>query len=134
MNTADCDSTPTVLVVDDDSATTELARVVLERAGFLVRDASNGELALHLYREVPADVVLTDMAMPRMGGLELIESLRREFPQSKIVAMSGGGNILDEALTQGADRVVEKPFSPAYLSRTIADLCEDRLADPSSSS
>lgn len=124
MSTAELASRRTVLVVDDDVATSGLARQILELDGYSVREAPNGEAALHLYREEPSDVVLTDMAMPRMGGLELIEVLRKEFPETKIIAMSGGGNILDDALTRGADRAVAKPFSPATLSQLIGDLLE----------
>ncbi len=68
-------------------------------------------MALDSYRENPADVVVTNMLMPRKGGLELIGDLKREFPTVKIIAISASEDMLTEARRLGAE-TLHKPFLP----------------------
>jgi len=107
---------PSVLIVDDEEAIRRLIRITLEQAGFYVREAADGKAGLSHYRESPADLVIMDILMPDQDGLESILTLRREFPEAKIMAITGGSdmigilNFLDVARMLGARRTLQKPF------------------------
>lgn len=116
-----------VLVVDDNPDMRSFVKIVLERAGFEVQVAADGQRALDLQREHPADVLITDIFMPERDGIELIERFKSRFPRVKIIAMSGGGHafkmdFLPVAAEIGADAVLRKPFAPETLLRMLQDL------------
>ena len=78
-----------ILVIDDQEPIRSLLRAVLEGEGHQVLEASNGRLGLELYRERSVDLVITDIVMPEMDGLEMILELTRNFLNVKVIAMSG---------------------------------------------
>jgi CheY-like chemotaxis protein len=82
-----------VLVVDDESDVCDAIVRVVERAGFEADAAADAAAALEKCRTEPVNVVLTDIVMPGENGVDFIRSLREEFPQIGIIAMSGGGNL-----------------------------------------
>jgi two-component system, chemotaxis family, chemotaxis protein CheY len=98
-----------ILVVDDDNAIRLLLRSMLERRGHSVVEAENGAEGLQYYRAAPADLVITDIQMPVMDGLQMIKALRDDFPTAKIIAISGekGGLAAAQPLSQGT---FEKPL------------------------
>jgi two-component system, chemotaxis family, chemotaxis protein CheY len=98
-----------ILVVDDDNAVRLLLRSMLERRGHSVVEAENGAEGLQYYRTAPADLVITDIQMPVMDGLQMIKALRDEFPTAKIIAISGEkvGLAAAQPLSQGT---FEKPL------------------------
>ncbi len=98
-----------ILVVDDDTAVRLLLRTVLERRGHVVVEAENGAEGLQYYRAAPTDLVITDIQMPVMDGLQMIKELRSAFPTVKIIAISGekSGLAAAQALSQGT---FEKPL------------------------
>ena len=119
---------PRILLVDDDESFRPMLHETLERLGYEVVVAVNGNEALDRYRERPADLVLTDVIMPEKEGLETIREIRREWPDAKIIAMSGGGrttpeNYLKMAQNMGAAKVLTKPFS----NRDLLDAIEGVL-------
>ncbi len=114
----------TILVVDDEDQVREVVCMVLERAGYVVSEAHDGDEALSLYRENPPDVVVTDLVMQRMGGLQLIERLREEFPDAKIIAISAYVDALTDPRTHGADKSLRKPFSIEELRSAVEELLE----------
>jgi len=100
---------------------------MLEHAGYEVVEAPDGREGLRLYREKRPQLVITDIIMPNKEGLETILDLRREYPQVKILAISGGGRIgpesyLDIAEGFGADRILTKPFNHGELLEVVQDL------------
>jgi CheY-like chemotaxis protein len=104
-----------VLVVDDEPAVARVLRLGLEWAGFQVSVAGNGVEALRAMRGESFDWVVTDILMPDMEGLEFIRRLRMESPQTRIIAITGGGRlpaqeILQMACRLGAVAGLEKPF------------------------
>jgi CheY-like chemotaxis protein len=116
-----------VLIVDDNADMRSLVGIVLERAGFKVQAAADGEHALDLQRAHPVDVLITDIFMPECDGIELIDQFKSAFPQVKIIAMSGGGRVsrmdyLPFAADIGADRVLRKPFPADTLLSMLQDL------------
>src|SRR5258708_27859602 len=116
-----------VLVLDDDDILRSALSIVLAEAGYDVIDAANGVAGLYLYRERGADLVLVDIFMPEMDGLQVIRTLRTEVPRPKVVAMSGGGqagreDILKIAAAPGAERTLTKPFAAHDLLYALRDL------------
>ena len=109
-----------VLVIEDNDDIRTLIRYMLKSKGHEVREAENGVQGVHAYRDEPADLVLLDMYMPEMDGLEAMRELRQIDPKVRIVAMTGGGshnnmNILRSALFMGADKLLLKPFTADEL-------------------
>ena len=97
---------------------------MLERAGHEVTEAPNGRLGLAVYRERPADLVITDILMPEMNGLDLILELTRAFlnVNVKVIAISGAPdtqNALDAAKLLGVRHTVHKPFSIDALLKIV---------------
>ena len=112
----------TILVIDDEEAIRTLLRRTLEGAGYEVLEASNGRLGLELYRERSADLIITDLVMPEMGGLELMVVLTRSFPNVKVIAISGGLGSeggLTVAKQLGARHTFQKPFDMGELLRIV---------------
>jgi CheY-like chemotaxis protein len=110
-----------LLIADDDSDMRQSMRLLLERAGHDVELAADGAKALELQRVRACDVLITDIFMGEADGLVAIESFRREFPATKIIAMSGGSGRLQSrsylaaAGVAGADATLRKPFAIATL-------------------
>jgi len=112
----------TILVIDDDELLPTMLRFVLEGAGHEVTEAPNGRIGLAVYRERPADWVITDILMPEMNGIDLILELTRAFLNVKVIAMSGAqdtGHTLDAAKLLGVRHTVHKPFSMDELLKTV---------------
>ena len=114
-----------ILIVDDEDQIRLLVSQTLERAGYHVTEARDGKEALRLYRLAPADLVIMDILMPDQDGLETTVALRQEFPDVKIIVMTGGSdmigilNYLDVATMLGAHRTLQKPFEMKTLLETI---------------
>ena len=104
-----------ILVIDDDKRIRDMVADLLEETGHEVVGASNGKLGLELLRLHPADLIITDIFMPEKDGTEFIMDITEEFPHSKVIAISGGGNIADVDFLQlahnlGAIKTFQKPF------------------------
>ena len=104
----------TILIIDDEEIIRVLLRSALEEVGYEVTEAANGREGLELYRHRPADLVITDIIMPELNGLDMLLELTREFLHAKVIAISGAGgekNVLDVAKLLGARQTFQKPFS-----------------------
>ncbi|EHJ49182.1 response regulator receiver protein [Solidesulfovibrio carbinoliphilus subsp. oakridgensis] len=117
----------TVLVVDDDPSIRALIRLYLEGAGYAVIEAADGRLAMSALAGQPVDLVVLDIFMPEMDGLEVLQVLRDQCQSCKVMAISGGSakiglDLLDHATIFGADAVLEKPFGAARLLEKTAAL------------
>jgi two-component system, response regulator, stage 0 sporulation protein F len=107
-----------ILIIDDEEIIRALLRTVLEAAGYEVTEAPNGRIGLELYRQNPRDLVITDILMPELNGLDMLLELTREFLRAKVIAISGAGeekNVLDVAKLLGARQTFQKPFSVSKL-------------------
>ncbi len=120
--------TQTILVVDDeaDIATSMQERLTME--GYHVLTASDGRKGLRVYHEQLVDLVITDVLMPEIDGLEVVRTLRRLGTAIPIIAMSGGGDrdldFLIEATEFGATRTLAKPFRLEELVGMVHDLLD----------
>ena len=113
-----------ILVIEDSCEERRALTDLLIGSGHRVCCAPNGKAGLQLLRERHVDIVITDMLMPEMEGVETIMALRREHPDIKIIAVSGGGvfvreNCLQLARTLGAKRTLTKPFKFGEILEAI---------------
>lgn len=122
----------TVLVVDDDDMVRRSVTDVLSTYGMKVRQAANGKTCLEQLRSDLPDLVLIDLIMPEMDGIETIIALRQEWPDLKVLAMSGGGrtrklDLLSAAGRCGATAALAKPFEPRDLLAHVASVLNDQI-------
>ena len=114
-----------ILVIDDDDQMRQMLKQTLERAGYEVVDAPDGEKGIALYKEKPADLIITDLIMPQKDGMETVIELKRDFPDAKIIAVSGGSRAMDPndylhyATQVGALHTFTKPFDCEEIIKTI---------------
>ncbi|MCP3956154.1 MAG: response regulator [Desulfobacterales bacterium] len=116
-----------ILIIDDDTHVLSTLRKMLEREGYEVVEASDGKIGLRLYRENPTDLIITDLIMPEKEGLETIMELRRDFPDVKIIAISGGARnnpttYLSLAENLGAQYIFSKPVNRKEFLKAVQDL------------
>ena len=119
-----------ILVIDDDPQLRTLLTRYFGRRGYEVLEASDGSAGMALFREQGADVIITDLIMPGKEGMETIMELRREYPEAKIIAISGGGRVAPEGYLQlakgiGAAMVFSKPFELEQLKAAVDELLEE---------
>ena len=112
-----------ILVADDDSNVRFMLRIVLEREGHSVTEASNGSEALDVMRKAIPDLVITDYVMPVMGGAELIHRMRSDARLRHLPVL---GITAHRASVGDADIVVDKPFAPAVLVDAVTSLLAPR--------
>jgi DNA-binding NtrC family response regulator len=117
-----------ILLIEDDIQLQKLLYRMLEREGHDVRQACNGEQGINWFHETPADLVITDIIMPEKTGLDVITELKRDYPDVKIIAMSGGARagtkLLNMAQTLGAHKTLKKPFTRETLIAAIQEVLE----------
>ena len=113
-----------ILVIDDDHGVRLMLRSLLEAAGYQIVEAVDGKKGLMQLRERPADLVITDIVMPKMEGLETIREIKRGFPDVRIIVVSGSPGYLPRALEAGADRAFPKPFSRDELLCAVEGLLQ----------
>ena len=103
-----------LLIVDDEQSIRRLCVTVGEALGFICLEAASGETALALLEEQPAHMILTDMVMPHMSGLEFLEKVKKLLPRTEIAVMTGHGSVETavQAMKLGAYDYIAKPFSP----------------------
>lgn len=129
-----------IIVIDDEEDVRDVLKEVLERAGFDVEIAANGDDGLELLSDKGADVVITDIIMPGKNGVETVRDIRQNFPNTRVIVISGGGNVtpmdyepsaiktsayLASAAAAGADVTLTKPFD----RREILDAVNQLIAD-----
>lgn len=120
--------TKSFLVVDDSATMRQLITMTLKKMGCTsIADAPNGRVALEKLESAPVDVVLTDIDMPEMNGLEFIEKARAKYAQMPIVILSTHGDeaTRDKGLTLGANDYLTKPLSGAKLTDVLERIFPD---------
>ena len=113
-----------ILLIDDEPAVRDLVQTML--AGHTVVAVGSGRAGLDLLDKSDFDVVLTDIIMPEMEGIEIIMAIRKRLPKIRLVAMSGGGrtgniDFLSAASKLGADAILRKPFTIGALKKAIGE-------------
>ena len=118
-----------ILIIDDEPGVLRVLRKILETEGHSVTEAPNGEIALRHFEGNPADLVITDIFMPGMDGIEFLVNIRRTFPDACVLAMSGGGILsrdqaLSDAALLGADEILQKPFGKDQVLEAVNRMLE----------
>lgn len=112
-----------ILIVDDDAGVRQVLRTMLVAAGYTVALANNGREAMERLGQEGFDLIITDLVMPEQEGIETIKLLRRDYPEVKIIAISGafGGDYLRIAGFLGAHRTIAKPVRMETVIRTVEE-------------
>lgn len=112
-----------ILVIDDDGATRDLLRHILERDGHDVVEAFDGNDGLASYRQAPTDLVITDIFMPERDGLSVIEEIRHDNPKARVISITAGlGDDCARAKELGAARTFVKPIPIAEMQKAVKEL------------
>ena len=124
-----------ILVIDDEEAVRRVICKVLVRERHEVFEAPDGKVALDLMRDNPPDLVICDLFMPEMDGVEVLRELRRDYPDLQVVAISGGAyqgkvQLLDVAKGLGAVAVLEKPFELEQLLGVVRGVLQGDQTEP----
>jgi two-component system response regulator HydG len=120
---------PTVLVVDDEPANVTSLEKIFQREGFRVLTADGAKSALELARSHRVEVVLTDLMMPGVSGIELMRALRKLAPDTEVVMMTAYGTVETavQAMREGAYDFVEKPLKRMTIVKTVKKAAERQL-------
>ena len=115
---------PRILLIDDDEMSRQAVQRMLERAGHTVESTGDGREAIDRFAAGEVDLLITDLIMPEMDGLEIIQEVRRKDPGARILAISGGGRVqaeeyLSVARKFGAVEVLPKPFASQDLKAAV---------------
>ncbi len=113
-----------ILIVDDEAPMLFVIQHLLRAEGYEVSTATNGKAAIEIASTQAFDLIMTDLIMPRMDGIEMILALRVTHPDTPVIAMSGGWNggsqsYLRLAATLGASQTLAKPFDKASLLNAV---------------
>jgi DNA-binding NtrC family response regulator len=118
--------TKTILVVDNGETIRETVKKIMEREGYKVFCAADGQAAVEILKENSVNVILSDVAMPRMDGNKLLKVAKSITPEVEVILMTGHGKMEMgmEALHEGAFDFIQKPFTKLTLNKTIKQALE----------
>jgi DNA-binding NtrC family response regulator len=124
-------SDKTILIVDDETNVRLVLQTALESAGYAVIEAADGQAALRRLRDSACSLILLDLKMPKMDGIELLSRLRSEGNSVPVIMLTAHGSIHDavEAMKLGAIDFLTKPITPDALRRVVAEVIERHAAD-----
>ena len=129
-----------ILIIDDEQQIRSMLRLMLERDGYEVLEAPDGIAGIEAYRQKPADLIITDLIMPNKDGIGMIIELQKEFPDVKIIAMSGGGLNKPDGYLKGAKKLgaactLTKPIDREKMLRAVKNIIKgnpSELEEPQS--
>ena len=115
------DHTQSILIVDDDNMILDLLSELFKKLGLNVFKAENGLVGWNLFEKECIDIVITDICMPGLDGIELSKRIRNQSPHTKIAVMTGGtADIATELLNDGtANYLFRKPFDISYICKSL---------------
>ena len=119
-----------ILIIDDEPQIRSMLKLMLERDGYEVVEAPDGIEGIRVYRQNPTDLIITDLIMPNKDGIGMIIDLKKEFPEVKIIAMSGGGLNKPDRYLMGAKKLgaactLTKPIDREEMLRAVKDILKD---------
>jgi DNA-binding NtrC family response regulator len=123
-----------ILIIDDEQQIRTMLRLMLERDGYEVAEAPDGIEGIKAYRQKPADLIITDLIMPNKDGIGMIIELQKEFPDVKIIAMSGGGLNKPEGYLKGAKKLgaactLTKPIDREKMLRAVKNIIKGTTSE-----
>ena len=117
-----------ILVIDDEEPIRNFLRDMLEKAGYSVIDCEDGDKGIEIFLENNIDVVLTDIAMPKKDGVEVLIEMKKVSPSIKVIAMSGVRDcekLLAVANIYKADATIKKPFEKEDILSAVKRVCDN---------
>lgn len=122
-----------ILVIEDDELARESVTLMLEENGYEVEMASDGDVGLKMFAQEHFDLVVTDLIMPEVNGMDVLSQIKQEHPETRVIVISGGGRLtpisyLDVAKKLGADDVLTKPFTAFELTSAAAMVLHSPVA------
>jgi len=116
-----------ILVIDDEEQIRKMFSLILENEGYEVDTAEDGKIGCRMFGNKKYDLLITDIVMPEKEGIETIIELKRDYPELKIIVISGGGRIspksyLNLAKGLGADKTFEKPVQRKDIIEAVREL------------
>lgn len=119
-----------ILISDDDTQLLAIMRLMFEGAGYEVAEARDGKEAILIYREKPADLIITDLLMPEMDGFATFTELKKDYPNLKCFGISGGGKLGPDSYLKLAKRMgmlhtFEKPFDCREMLDAVAQTLKE---------
>jgi DNA-binding NtrC family response regulator len=119
---------PTILVVDDEMIVCESCKRILEEDGYEVETALSGKEAFEKMRQHPFDIVITDLKMPGIDGMEVLKTFRKEYPDTIVIMITGFSTVETavEAMKLGAFDYIPKPFTPDEVSIVVKKAVEKK--------
>jgi len=117
-------SPSSVLIVDDEQFLRKILGRIISREGFSVDEATNGQQALDKMQSNNYDVVISDICMPSLNGIELLKEIKEHHQDTSVVLITGyaGEYTIDEMMTAGADYFISKPFKNIEISQMLKEL------------
>ena len=121
---------PKILVVEDDDSMQDFLSTFLEREGYQVRWASHGGIAQQMLEQEPFDVVITDIIMPEVDGVEVLDHVKEKYPDTSVIIMTGRSSVRQavELIRRGADDYFKKPFDIDEMLHVIRKSLDHRRA------
>ena len=116
-----------ILVIDDEESIRNYLREILEKAGYTVMDCEDGDKGIEMFLDDDFDIVLTDIAMPKKDGVEVLIEMKKVSPSTRIIAMSGVAEcdkLLEVANIYKADATIKKPFEKEDVLSAIKKVLE----------
>lgn len=112
-----------MLVVDDEIEICEFLKLFFQERNFEVRTAYSGEEAVRVVEKVKPDIVLLDIHMPGMNGLQTLQAIKQRCPNSKVIMVTAieTNEKIEEAMRLGADNYITKPLSLEYLEKDVQE-------------
>ena len=122
-----------ILIIDDEPQIRSMLKLMLERDGYEVVEAPDGVAGIKVYRQNPADLIITDLIMPNKDGIGMIIELKKEFPDVMIIAMSGGGLNKPDGYLKGAKKLgaactLTKPIDREEMLKAVKDILKNSLS------
>jgi len=119
-----------ILIIDDEPQIRSMLTLMLAREGYEIVEASDGVAGIKIYRQNPADLIITDLIMPNKDGIGMILDLKKEFPDVKIIAMSGGGLNKPDGYLKGAKKLgaactLTKPIDREEMLKAVREILKE---------
>jgi DNA-binding NtrC family response regulator len=117
-----------ILVIDDEEVVCKSCQRILTKAGYEVLTLQNPQNALELLKKESFDVVITDLVMPKIGGIDVLKAVKEESPDTEVIMITGYGTIRNavEAMRLGARDYIPKPFTPKELNAAVEKALEEK--------
>jgi YesN/AraC family two-component response regulator len=119
-----------ILIIDDEPQIRSMLTLMLAREGYEIVEASDGVAGIKIYRQNPADLIITDLIMPNKDGIGMIIDLKKEFPDVNIIAMSGGGLNKPDGYLKGAKKLgaactLTKPIDREEMLKAVREILKE---------